>query len=195
MFKIVIVMFKIAAVVISYILSVGLFASIYNYNTNGEPYITKLDIPEFTHENRNWGINYDEDDVNCLALNIYFEARGEPIRGQYAVADVVMYRAQHVDYPNTICGVIKHGYYHSRNPLLPIKNRCQFSWWCNSLSDEPVDSDAFEQAVFIANDILTDPTYPGMVDHAIFYHADYVEPVWAENKEMVAKIGSHYFYE
>lgn len=165
------------------------------YLKNGEPTTIDLDTPTIISENRNWGINYNEDDVNCLALNIYFEARGEPIRGQYAVADVVVYRAQHVNYPNTICGVIKHGYYHSWNPELPIKHRCNFSWYCDGRSDDPVDSDAFEQSMFIANDILTDPHYPGMIDYAIFYHADYVEPVWAQDKELVAKIGSHYFYQ
>lgn len=144
--------------------------------------------------NRNWGIEWDEDDLHCLAQNIYFEARSEPIEGQYAVADVVLHRVQHANYPDTICGVVQDAIYSSWNPEVPVRHMCQFSWWCDSANDSPSDDAAYNRALFIAKDILTDPAYPGMIDYALFYHATYVQPAWADRMELVAQIGEHYFY-
>lgn len=150
--------------------------------------------PKAESPNRNWGLRWDQEDLNCLALNIYFEARSEPIEGQYAVGDVVMYRALHAQYPDDICNVVRDGIYHSWNPDIPVRNMCQFSWWCDGKSDTPVNGKAFETAMIIATDILTNPTYPGMIDYALFYHAEYVHPKWASRMELVATVGTHHFY-
>jgi len=159
------------------------------------PATTTLELPPMEDSpNRNWGVVWDEEDLYCLALNIYFEARGEPVAGKYAVGDVVMYRTQNANYPNTICGVIKDGVHYAWNPSTPIPNRCAFSWYCNQQSDDPVDGDAFEEALFISYDILTNPMYQSAVKPALFYHADYVGPYWAASQTFVKQIGHHLFY-
>lgn len=159
--------------------------------------IEAIEIPELLETpSRVWVIEetITKEVLNCMALNIYFEARGEPIEGQYAVGDVVMYRVMHYDYPNTICGVIKDGIYSEWNPKMPRKHKCAFSWWCDRKSDVPVDGQAFELAMNISIDILTNPIYEATIDYAIFYHARSVEPRWAKRKKLVTQIGEHYFY-
>ena len=74
------------------------------------------------------------DEVECLALNIYHEARNQPTAGKLAVAQVTLNRVKHDRFPNTICGVVYQGYYLNNNP---IKHKCQFSWWCDGKSDKP----------------------------------------------------------
>src|SRR6056300_234304 len=94
---------------------------------------------------------YTEDnrpELYCLAQNIYFEAKSEPLAGQYAVADVVLNRVQDTRYPNTICEVVKEGpikesWKTKQDPNLsdderifyPKKNKCQFSWYCDGKAD------------------------------------------------------------
>ena len=93
-------------------------------------------------------------ELYCLAQNIYFEARAEPQAGQYAVADVALNRVQDNRYPNTICEVIKQGpireswktrkdpdLHDSERKYYPVKNRCQFSWYCDGRADKVYDND------------------------------------------------------
>ena len=127
-----------------------------------------------------------ESDVYCLALNIYFEARGEPEKGQHAVGYVVMNRVAHSRYPNTVCDVVHQG---GEQRLY----RCQFSWWCDGLSDKPVDKIAWEQSLRLARKI-----YLGAVkdttDGALWYHATHVTPYWSKVFLQGPKIGQHIFY-
>lgn len=154
-----------------------------------------IDLPPYQAQSINiWGRDFDEVDEHCLALNIYFEARGEVTRGQYAVADVVLYRLMHANYPDTICEVIQDGHYYSWNPEIPIKHMCQFSWWCDGKSDKPVDIKAFEKAIRIAREVLHDPNYIPEVEYALFYHASSVDPHWVTGVEFVETIGDHSFY-
>ena len=67
----------------------------------------------------------------CLAMAIYFEARGEPMVGQVAVAQVVINRVTDYRYPDDVCAVVKEGYYYSWDKNKPIKDKCQFSFWCD----------------------------------------------------------------
>lgn len=145
---------------------------------------------------RNWPINYpvSKEEIHCMALNIYFEARGESIEAQYAVADVVMYRLMHVNYPNTICGVVKDGVYPSWNDEVPFKWRCSFTWHCDRKSDIPHDIKAFVIAEYIADDVITNPTYEPEVNYALFYHASNVNPYWIIDKIFVTQRGAHLFY-
>ena len=129
-----------------------------------------------------------------MALNIYFEARNQPLEGQYAVADVVMHRLKHFNYPNTICGVVEEGQYYSWNPNILKRHGCQFSWFCDGKSDKPIDGEAFLVAEYITQDVLTNPNYEPVLDYAIYYHADYVTPKWSFVKEFVTKIGIQKFY-
>ena len=80
--------------------------------------------------------------IMCLALNIYFEARNQPIEGQLAVAQVVINRVLDDRYPDHACDVITQGpTYPDSN--LPIRHKCQFSWYCDGRSDRPTDFDAW----------------------------------------------------
>jgi spore germination cell wall hydrolase CwlJ-like protein len=124
--------------------------------------------------------------VRCLAQNIYFEARGEPLRGQLGVAHVVMNRVEDHRFPATICGVIKEGGEARRGA-------CQFSWWCDGQSDRPTDLVAWRRSFEVALQIYlgrtADPTLG-----ALWYHADYVQPEWRRAYVRGPRIGRHLFY-
>ncbi len=126
-------------------------------------------------------------EIECLALNIYFEARGEPDIGKLAVAHVVMNRVEDRRFPETICGVSKDG---GQKKL----NRCQFSWFCDGRSDRPNDLRQWERSKALAREIFwglsMDPT-----GGALWYHATYVRPVWRKALVKSAKIGNHIFYQ
>ncbi len=124
--------------------------------------------------------------LRCLALNIYWEARSEPLDGQIAVAAVTLNRVRDARFPNEVCDVVYQGGETRRH-------RCQFSWWCDGKKDEPLEAAAWQRANVLARlakaDVLSDPT-----DGALWYHADYVDPFWAHSKEKLTKIGRHIFY-
>jgi len=124
-------------------------------------------------------------DLECLALNIYHEARSEPEVGQLAVAAVTLNRVYSESFPNSVCGVVKQG----GEEL----NRCQFSWWCDGKKDTPTNREAWDTALRISRLSLqgkaTDPT-----KGALYYHANYVQPRWSRKFERTAQIGAHLFY-
>ena len=127
-----------------------------------------------------------EQDLSCLALNIYHEARGEPTMGKFAVGHVVMNRVASSKYPNDVCAVVRQGGSQRRY-------RCQFSWWCDGRSDQINDEGAWTTSRRIAFLVLAglteDPTRG-----AKWYHADYVSPSWRKMFTPSALIGRHIFY-
>lgn len=122
----------------------------------------------------------------CLAMNVYYEARGEGMMGKYAVAQVVMNRVEHDRFPDTVCAVVKQ----RRSPAL---HQCQFSWYCDGKPERPTNTRAWEEAQLIAQDVL-DGTVDDITDGALFYHADYVSPYWAEEFNHTVTYGTHKFY-
>ena len=88
-------------------------------------------------------------DTYCMALNIYHESRSENLAGKFAVADVVMNRVNDRRYPDKICGVIYDAELKPswKDPTIyvPVRNRCQFSWYCDGKSDEPADNRRMER--------------------------------------------------
>ena len=129
-----------------------------------------------------------ENELECLAENIYFEARGEPLNGQYAVAEVTLNRTRAPHFPHTICAVVHEMRWD------PSRKRvvADFSW--TELGDlSPGDGPAWKRAKDVASaeyDDLRDPVVPG----ALFYHSTSVRPSWAKNRKTVATIGNHVFY-
>jgi spore germination cell wall hydrolase CwlJ-like protein len=125
-------------------------------------------------------------ELECLALTIYFEARGEPDEGKLAVGHVVMNRTQHPLFPPRVCLVVRQG-------GDKLRYRCQFSWWCDGRSDRPRDHKAWTKSRALAGlvywDYSRDPTAG-----ALWYHADYVWPKWRRNLKFGLKIGRHVFY-
>lgn len=127
--------------------------------------------------------------LNCLALNIYHEARGEPVAGQYAVAEVTMNRVSSRRYPDTVCEVV----YQKRWDSIRKRYVSAFSWTEISPDAEP-DTQAWKEAKNIAAEIYYDEAKP-RVHGAIFYHARYVKPSWSRKRTEVARIGQHIFYK
>ena len=144
--------------------------------------------------------------IKCLALNMYHEARGQGSAGLLGVSSVVMNRVRDKRFPNTICGVIYQGptreswkTRQTSDPndakFYPIKNRCQFSWYCDGRSDEPKDKKTYKRILTIAKSIVyNDINFIDITDGATFYHADYVKPAWAKVKTRTTRIGNHIFY-
>ena len=133
------------------------------------------------------------DEVECLALNIYHEARNQPTAGKLAVAQVTLNRVKDDRFPNTICGVVYQGYYLNNNP---IKHKCQFSWWCDGKSDKPKEIESWNYALMLARHM-----HEGFFDNidvvkdATHYHAVYVKPYWTKEKKKVKVIADHIFYK
>jgi len=122
----------------------------------------------------------------CLAMNVYYEARGEDMMGKYAVAQVVMNRVEHDRFPDTVCAVVKQ----RRSPEL---HQCQFSWYCDGKPERPTNARAWAEAQMIAQDVL-DGTVDDITNGSLFYHADYVSPYWAKEFTHTVTYGSHLFY-
>lgn len=142
-------------------------------------------------------IDYDE--LECMALNIYHEARGERIEGQVAVSQVVLNRKKSNFFPNTVCGVIKQAkisrwYLEHHNKAVPVRNQCQFSWYCDGKSDSPQDMRAWGHSLTIASQVMRGE-HPDMTGGAMFYHAHYVEPYWKHTMLHVGNVGDHLFYK
>lgn len=129
----------------------------------------------------------EAEELHCLALNVYYEARGSNFADKVSVADVVINRTLDRRYPPTICGVVKDGY-------VPGKRVCQFSWYCDGKSDTPVDQDKWMEAQSIAFNMLQFGDYRGITEGATHYHATYVDPFWASSLQMVGRIGAHIYY-
>ena len=128
----------------------------------------------------------------CLALNIYYEARGSNLADKAAVSDVVLNRVNDNRYPNTICEVVKQGKQHPSGQM--VRNACQFSWYCDGKSDVPLDKDRWFEAQMIAWGFLEYDKYRGITEGATHYHATYVSPRWAKDLQIVGRIGAHIFY-
>ena len=149
----------------------------------------------------------NQPELYCLAMNIYHEARAEPIAGQYAVADVTINRTIDTRYPNTVCEVVmqarmKESWKTKQYPdlpeservYIPIRNQCQFSWFCDGRSDQVRDNDAWRKAQEIAYRIVQERKYRGITEGATHYHATYVSPKWSKDLDLIGRIGIHIFY-
>lgn len=121
----------------------------------------------------------------CMALNIFFEARSEPIQGQIAVAEVTLNRVASDDYPNTICEVV----------LQDSSQGCQFSWWCDGKSDSPKEHNSFQTSKSLAKLMIEDGQYISVVGkNATHYHTDDIKPYWSDDMVKVEQVGKHIFY-
>jgi len=126
----------------------------------------------------------------CLAEAIYHEARGESLVGKLAVALVVMNRVSRSDFPNTICGVV-HDAQLSRKGI-PIRNKCQFSYYCDGISDDPKDKQTLAASLDLAQSVL-DGKVIDFTAGATHYHTIAVSTNWGYPK--VAQIDNHIFYK
>ena len=122
----------------------------------------------------------------CLAEAIYFEARGEPVEGQFAVAEVILNRVDSPKFPNSICKVVRQG--------TGRKHACQFSYNCDGKLEYIANGSAYDQTKRVARVSMDRKTRP-LTKGATFYHATFVSPSWARSFQHVATIGVHKFYK
>jgi len=122
----------------------------------------------------------------CLANAVYFEARSEPVRGQIAVAQVVLNRAFSSFYPEDVCGVV----YQNANRHLS----CQFTFACDGIPDVVTEPAEWERAKRIARETLDGKLWIREVNKATHYHASYVFPYWVRSMRKMTRIGLHAFY-
>jgi spore germination cell wall hydrolase CwlJ-like protein len=125
----------------------------------------------------------------CLALTIYHEARGEPLDGQVAVAQVVMNRVHDPRYPDDVCSVVHEGPVNWKGN--PVIGECQFDWWCDGKSDTPKDMRSLRRARAVATLVMND-RLEDRARGATHFHTAKTNPEW--NMKLVAKIGDHVLY-
>ena len=141
----------------------------------------------------------DHPSVECLALNMYHEARDQGTAGLFAVSSVVINRVRDKRFPNSICGVVYQGpireSWKRNGTYFPIKHRCQFSWYCDGKSDTPHNKNKYKKILDLSKAIIyNEISYVDITDGALFYHADYITPGWAKTKQRTTEIGDHIFY-
>lgn len=138
--------------------------------------------------------------LDCMARNIFFEARGESAKGKAMVGFVVLARTQSPHFPDTVCDVV-----HQANVDhlgRKIRYECSFSWYCDGINHKidyhnPVIAKEWEQSLIVARLVMLGKVKPPINMRGVtHYHAKYVHPFWANNKNyrLVARVGDHLFY-
>lgn len=122
-------------------------------------------------------------DLDCLADAIYYEARGETPEGQAAIAQVVLNRVRHPNFPKSVCGVV----------FQSAGDDCQFSFACNGSMNRPKEAAAWSRAERIAARALSGVVMT-QVGEATSFHAASVSPGWGPGLMRVAQVGLHVFY-
>ena len=149
-------------------------------------------VPPVPRNDHNWAARplpahvFTDREQQCLAAGIYFEARGEPVKGQAAVAQVILNRVRNPQYPNTICGVV----YQNEN----WRNRCQFSFACDGIRDRIASPSHWQTAKDVGMAVTAGRIWLEGVGSSTHYHATYVNPRWAHTMKRMKKIGRHIFY-
>jgi spore germination cell wall hydrolase CwlJ-like protein len=126
--------------------------------------------------------------LDCLAKNIYHEAKGEPFEGKVAVAQVTLNRAASGQFPSDICKVV-----YQKNVVYE-KVLCQFSWYCDQATmAKPKNTAAYKESQIVARQVLLEEFRLPSLNKALYFHATHINPGW--KKEKVATIGNHVFYK
>jgi spore germination cell wall hydrolase CwlJ-like protein len=129
-----------------------------------------------------------EQQLECLAINIYREAGHEPFEGKVAVAQVTMNRVVDGRFGKDVCGVV-----YQKNVVME-RVICQFSWACDSVQrNRPINKPAYTESYEVAKKVLLEGFRLDVLKEALYYHADYVNPRW--NLDKIGKIGAHIFYK
>lgn len=158
------------------------FAVLMNANANAM-------MPEFT----------DSQEIHCLATNMYWEARNQSTRGQMAVGHVTMNRVKDDRFPNTVCEVVMQGptrpSWKDKTKHYPVRNRCQFSWYCDGKADKipEADEDLYQILLAISFKLYYNQ-FRDFTGGATHYHADYVSPEWRHTKTKTFVEQNHIFY-
>jgi len=125
------------------------------------------------------------DDLSCMTLNLYWEARSEGPEGMLAVGWVVLNRINSSKYPNTVCSVVKQG---------GVRPPCEWNWYCDGRQDQPQEFKALTEAQKVASELLSNPS-ADPTGGALWFHLDSLSsPRWLQNREQSAHIGRHLFF-
>ena len=129
-----------------------------------------------------------EQQLECLAINIYREAGYEPFEGKVAVAQVTMNRVATGKFGKDVCGVV-----YQKNVIMD-KVVCQFSWACDHVhKNRPINGEAYNESYRVAKKVLLENFRLDVLKDALYYHATYVNPRWPLEK--IGVIGQHIFYK
>ena len=142
----------------------------------------------------------DDKEVTCMAKNIFFEAAVESTAGKLAVAHVTLNRVDSKHFPSSVCEVVYEGphYTHASGKEFPVRDRCQFSWYCDGKADKihKKDKRIYKEIYNLAYvSLIKGITILDITDGATHYHADYVFPAWRKSKTKTVEIGDHIFYK
>lgn len=129
---------------------------------------------------------FEDRERRCLATALYFEARGEPVRGQIAVGQVILNRVRSPAFPQTICGVVYQG---------QMKPGCQFSFACDGKTDTPRNDAQWSLAQDLAKQIMAGEHWLPEIGYSTYFHANYVSPYWRGGMSRIDRIGRHIFYK
>jgi spore germination cell wall hydrolase CwlJ-like protein len=133
-------------------------------------------------------IKVREQQLECLAINIYREAGHEPFEGKVAVAQVTMNRVKAGQFGKDVCGVV-----YQKNVVME-RVVCQFSWACDtSAKAKPVNQAAYDESYKVAKKVLLEGFKLDILKDALYYHANYINPRWPMEK--IGSIGNHIFYK
>lgn len=142
---------------------------------------------------------FHKKEIECLAKNIYFEARGESRKGKEAVGLVTINRVFSSRFPETVCDVVFQSKRDENGN--PRKNLCQFSWYCDNLpidiKDKRVYNKIYRVAEFVyINYFINTNAMEDFTNGSTHYHAYHVNPFWSESDQYsyTMNIGSHLFY-
>jgi spore germination cell wall hydrolase CwlJ-like protein len=146
-----------------------------------------------THKESNLSRQLYED-IQCLTENIYFEARSQSTAGWLGIASVTINRFRSEKFPDSICGVVYQGPTHEVSNV-PLKNKCQFSWYCDGVAEYVEDVEMFFEIMRFTEIILNSQVMMfDVTDGATHYHNDSVEPHWAKSMTRTIRIDNHIFY-
>lgn len=125
--------------------------------------------------------------LDCLAMNIYKEAGGEPFEGKVAVAQVTLNRVDHPAFPKDVCAVV-----YQKNVVME-KVVCQFSWYCEGMTNKKPQNKTYQESYAVAKKVLLEGFRLDSMNDAIYFHAVHVNPSWPYQK--IGKVGNHIFYK
>ncbi|WP_421853298.1 cell wall hydrolase [Oricola sp.] len=149
-------------------------------------------IPPVSRKDHPWArdplpaVVFTDKEQKCLAEGIYFEARGERVKGQAAVAQVILNRVRNPHFPDTICGVVYQNDH--------WRNRCQFSFACDGIRDRIGSKRHWKIAKDVSMAVTAGKIWLDEVGSSTHYHAVYVRPRWARSMQRKTRIGLHIFY-
>jgi spore germination cell wall hydrolase CwlJ-like protein len=161
---------------------IALQAEFTEYKNFAESEMTDLNARLERHKSDIRAVQFRQEELKCLADNIYYESGYEPFNGKVAVAQVTMNRVRNGSFPNTVCGVVYQKY----------SGVCQFSWVCQP--KRKPNRAAYQEAKEIAARVYDGAIRLRDVRTALYFHADYVDPYWKKHKIYLAQIGRHIFY-